>query len=122
MKNTLLAMALLLSASVASAAPAPAPVASSAPASTTIALEVFGLNCSLCSEKMKTKLMQLSGARDIEPRLECGKIYLDMPAGAKLNEHGLSAALKENGFTYDGANPAKKTLAEVRKTSPESCS
>lgn len=126
MKKTLLAAALLVSASFASAGPAPAmsatPAASSAPASTTLELDVFGLNCSLCSEAMKSKLMQLSGARDIEPRLECGKIYLDMPAGAHLNDRSLSATLKENGFTYEGAKPTKKSLADVRKTSPEKCS
>ena len=121
MKKILIAAALLASASFANAAPATS--ATSTPsASSTIELDVFGLNCSLCSDKMKAKLMQLSGARDIEPRLECGKIYLDMPAGARLNDKGLSATLKENGFTYDGAKPANKTMAEVRKTSPESCS
>lgn len=119
MNKILLAVALLASASFACAGPAP--VAASTPTSTTMELDVFGLNCSLCSEAMKTKLMQLSGARDIEPRLECGKIYLDMPTGAQLNDRSLTATLKENGFTYEGAKPAKKSLAEVRKTSPEKC-
>jgi len=79
------------------------------------------MNCSLCSEEMKTKLKKIAGAKDIEPRLECGKIYLDMPAGAQLNDRILSATLLSNGFTYEGAKPATKSLADVRKTAPDAC-
>lgn len=132
--NTLIASVAMASAALFSANPA-APVATASAitiASTTTAavdtatsrtleLAVFGLNCSLCSEEMKTKLKSVSGARDIEPRLECGKIYLDMPPGARMDIRGLSAVLLQNGFTYEGAKPAKKTLAEVRKTSPDAC-
>lgn len=119
MKKTYLTLALLASVSLANAAPAPH--AASAPAATTLELDVFGLNCSLCSDAMKAKLMKLSGARDIEPRLECGKIYLDMPAGVRFDDSKLPATLKENGFSYDGVKSTTKTLAEVRKTSPDAC-
>lgn len=113
MKKTLLALALVASIAGARANPAPS--------SNTVEVSVVGLNCSLCSEEMKTNLKTLSGAQDIEPRLECGKIYLAMPPGAQLNERLLSAALLKNGFTYEGAKPATKTLAAVRKTSPDAC-
>jgi hypothetical protein len=124
MKKTLVALSLLAGVSLAGAAPVAPAASTPAPptASTTLELDVIGLNCSLCTAAMKVKLMKLAGARDIEPRLECGKIYLDMPAGAKFNDRSLSATLLENGFTLEGAKPTNRTLAQVRKTPPESCS
>ena len=139
MKKSLLAFALLASSALATAGqvslftPAlpTAPVLASTPAaplasspavaSTTLELAVVGLNCTLCSDEMKSKLKNLSGAQDIEPRLECGKIYLDVPVGTRLNDRILSATLLQNGFTYGGAKPSKKSVAEVRKTKPEAC-
>jgi copper chaperone CopZ len=115
MKKTLFALALAMSASVITAATAsPLPL-------TTMELDVTGLNCSLCSAEMKTKLKTIAGATDIEPRLECGKIYLDVPPGVQLNERGLSAALLSNGFTYEGAKPSKKSMSDVRKTAEDKC-
>jgi copper chaperone CopZ len=115
MKKTLLALALAVSASCITAATAsPVP-------STTMELDVTGLNCSLCSAEMKTKLKTIAGATDIEPRLECGKIYLDVPKGAQLNESVLSAALLSNGFTFEGAKPSNKSMADVRKTAEDQC-
>lgn len=136
--NSIFASVVLASATVFGATPAVSPVAATAAStvaavatsstaavsqadSTTLELAVFGLNCSLCSAEMKTKLKALSGARDIEPRLECGKIYLDMPPGARLNERNLSATLLQNGFTFEGAKPSKKSIADVRKTAPDAC-
>ncbi|MBU9200425.1 hypothetical protein KTD31_03530 [Burkholderia multivorans] len=89
--------------------------------STVIAVNVEGLNCSLCSEEMKTKLKTLVGARDIEPRLECGKIYLDMPPGKQLDARQLAAMLRENGFTYQGAEPGKRPLSVIRSTAEDAC-
>lgn len=135
MKKSLLALALFASASLASAGQvslitpalgqspmlASTPAASPAGASTTLELAVVGLNCSLCSEEMKSKLKNLSGAQDIEPRLECGKIYVDVPVGTRLNDRILSATLLQNGFTYGGAKPSKKSVAEVRRAKQETC-
>lgn len=131
MKKSLLALALFASASLASAgqvslitpALGQSPMLASTPAgaSTTLELAVVGLNCSLCSEEMKSKLKNLSGAQDIEPRLECGKIYVDVPVGTRLNDRILSATLLQNGFTYGGAKPSKKSVAEVRKAKQETC-
>jgi hypothetical protein len=115
MKKTLFALALAAGAAcitAATAAPAPA---------TTMEVAVTGLNCSLCSAEMKNKLLSLSGATDIEPRLQCGKIYLDVPTGSQLKEQVLSAALLRNGFTFEGAKPSNKSMAEVRKTAEDKC-
>ena len=135
MKKSLLALALLASAALTHAGQlslvppaltstpplASTPASTPAVAATTLELAVVGLNCSLCSDEMKSKLKNLSGAQDIEPRLECGKIYLDVPVGTRLNDRILSATLLQNGFTYGGAKPSKKSVAEVRKTKPEAC-
>lgn len=89
--------------------------------STTIEANVFGLNCSLCSDEMKVTLKGLVGATDIEPRLECGKIYFEMPADAKFNDRALPSAMLAKGFTYEGFKQSKRTIAEVRKTPAEAC-
>ena len=115
MKKILLALSLLASAAGFQANAAPA-------ATTTMELDVFGLNCSLCSQEMKTKMKSLVGATDIEPRLECGKIYLELPKGMPLVADRLVATLASNGFTYEGSKVSSRTLAEVRKTAEDQCS
>lgn len=87
----------------------------------TLEVEVEGLNCALCTEAMKQEIKHKSGALDIEPRLECGRIYLSMPAGQKLNEGALSFMLMSNGFNLKGVKPAGKSLAQVRQTAKETC-
>jgi copper chaperone CopZ len=115
MNKTLIALALVAGASLITAATAsPAP-------STTMEMAVTGLNCSLCSAEMKSKLKTIAGATDIEPRLMCGKVYLDMPTGSQLNESVMSSTLKKSGFTFDGLKPANKSMADVRKTAEDDC-
>lgn len=115
MKPIFIARSLVMSALCSSAfAAAPA-------TSTTLEVNVVGLNCSLCSEEMKSKLKTLAGARDIEPRLECGKIYFDMPPGAQLDARILSATLMSRGFTYEGSQLSTKSVADVRKTAEDQC-
>jgi copper chaperone CopZ len=89
--------------------------------SQTVEVGVEGLNCTLCSDALKAKLKTLAGARDIEPRLECGKIYLEVPPDARLNERAVEAALRSNGFNYTGIKPASKSIAAVRKTAQGDC-
>lgn len=115
MKSTLPALAVLLGAVGFQAHAAPAPT-------TTMELNVFGLNCNLCSQEMKAKMKSLVGATDIEPRLECGKIYLELPKGVPLVADRLAATLASNGFTYEGSKVSNRTLAEVRKTAEDQCS
>ncbi len=98
-----------------------APTSSSAPASTpapaarqTLEVAVDGLNCALCSEAMKTSLKKVAGATDLEPRLECGRIYLEVDPSATLNEAGLSFALMSNGFNFKGVRPVPQSLKQVR--------
>lgn len=97
----------------ANTAPASTP-APAAAARQTLEVAVDGLNCALCSEAMKTSLKKVAGASDLEPRLECGRIYLEVDPSATLNEAGLSFALMSNGFNFKGVRPVSQSLAQVR--------
>ncbi len=105
---------LTLAACHASAAPnTPAPTKPSSTLSL-VELEVDGLNCALCSEAMKSALKSAAGAKDIEPRLECGRIYLEVAQGVPLNEAAVNFTLLANGFNLKGTQPSAKTMAQVR--------
>ena len=82
----------------------------------TLEVSVQGLNCALCGDAMKSTLKQITGARDIEPRLDCGRIYLEVPAekARQFNEAGLSYSLTANGFNLEGVRPVEQSLAQVR--------
>lgn len=84
--------------------------------SSTIEVSVQGLNCALCGDAMKASLKKVTGAKDLEPRLECGVIYLEMPPekASSLNEAGLSFTLMANGFNFKGARPVPESLSQLR--------
>ncbi len=83
-------------------------------ASDTIELQVEGLNCALCSEAMKADLKRVAGATDIEPKLECGRIYLQVAPGATLNEGAINMTLLANGFNLKSLQPSAQALSLVR--------
>lgn len=89
--------------------------AQAAGASRTVEVRVEGLNCTLCSEQMRQALKKNSGAQDIEPRLECGRIFLEMPAGREVNEAALNFTLIANGFNLKSVEPSRRPMAEIRK-------
>jgi hypothetical protein len=64
---------------------------------------------------MRAKLLQLSGARDIEPQVECGRIYLEVDKGAKVASGPLSLVLMTNGFNFKGLQPSAQSMAQVRE-------
>ena len=80
----------------------------------TMELKVAGLNCALCSEAMKSSLKKAAGATDIEPRLECGAIYLQVPPGTQPNEGALNFTLLANGFNFKSLGVSPKSIEEVR--------
>lgn len=82
----------------------------------TLEMQVTGLNCALCSEAMKDSLKKAANANDLEPRLECGRIYLQLPPEAQFNEGAVSFTLLANGFTFKSVQPTHKTLSEIRAT------
>ncbi len=93
----------------------PAQTPSVAPStSQTLELHVEGLNCALCSEAMRASLLKATGGRDIEPRLECGRIFVEVPQGAVLNESAVNFTLQANGFNLKDVAKASRSLEQVR--------
>lgn len=84
------------------------------PSGQTMELQVEGLNCTLCSEAMRAGLLKAAGGRDIEPRLECGRIFVEVPAGAVLNEGAINFTLQANGFNLKGVAKTPRSLEQVR--------
>lgn len=80
----------------------------------TVEVSVEGLNCALCSEAMKTSLKTAVGARDIEPRLECGRIYLEVERASQVNEGALMFTLTSNGFNLRSIRPSSMSIAQLR--------
>jgi hypothetical protein len=112
---TLTAVFALTGGMAAVAAPAGGPHASG-PATQTLRVAVEGLNCALCGDGMRASLKKVTGARDLEPRLECGAIYLEVPFEkvSSLNEAGLTFTLLSNGFNFKGIQPVPESLSKVR--------
>ncbi len=110
--NLLLAN-VLFAATCAMAAPSESPKPG---AEQTIELHVDGLNCALCSEAMKASLVKAAGAKAIEPRLECGRIYLQLDKAAQLNEGAVNMTLMANGFNLKSVQPSSKSWSAVRAT------
>jgi hypothetical protein len=79
----------------------------------TVQVEVDGLNCALCSEKMKTTLMTVAHADTVVPRLDCGKIFFDVSRGSQFNEVGLRTTLLSEGFTMGAVREMSASAATL---------
>jgi hypothetical protein len=122
MKKKLVFLSLFLSLNSAwSVTSTPAPTNNNKNMSETVQVDVEGLNCALCSESMKTSMLEISGAHDIEPRLECGRIYLEVTKGQRPNRWNLSNYLMTKGFNLKNITITNHSIAEIRKTPPEAC-
>lgn len=104
------AAALLVSAASLSA------WANNSPEPQTLELKVAGLNCALCGESLKNSLKKAAQATDVEPRLECGSIYLEVPSGTKPSEGALTFTLLASGVNFRSLEVSPKTLEEVRRS------
>lgn len=84
----------------------------------TVEVAVDGLNCALCSEKMKTQLKQAAGASHVVPRLDCGKIYFDLSKEKQLDEGALRMTLLTSGYSMTGVKdisvPADKAGSALK--------
>ena len=117
-KHVISALVLVLAAGSALASTTPV----TANATTeTLEMSVEGLNCALCSEALRSKMKAAAGAKDIEPRLECGRVYLEVPRGKQLNEAAMTFLLSANGFNLKGIKPADKSIPQVRKLASDAC-
>jgi hypothetical protein len=111
--SQLLALAATASLTFFLAGTAGAATSSAMPTQTQEA-SVVGLNCTLCSDEMRVSLKKATGAKDLEPRLECGRIYFETDPGASFNEAALTFTLTANGFTLKGVRPVPESLAQIR--------
>lgn len=80
----------------------------------TLELKVSGLNCALCSEQMKEAIVKATAATAIEPKLECGVIYIDTKKPPAEVEGALIWPLTSHGFNLVGVVPSQKTMAEAK--------
>lgn len=111
MKSVLAGLALMAATGLSWATPA----ASNPANSEVLEFAVQGLNCTLCSDAMKEKLVKLTGARDIEPQVECGRIYLEVDKGTKVPEGPVSLVMMSNGFNYKGMTSSSMSMTQVRE-------
>ena len=77
-------------------------------------LRVEGLNCALCSQQMRAALLKAAQASAIEPRLECGVIFLETRQTPAAAEAALGWTLTSHGFNLKGVERSALTLAEAK--------
>ncbi|KWT95525.1 MULTISPECIES: hypothetical protein [unclassified Variovorax] len=80
----------------------------------TLEVKVDGLNCALCSDQMRASLLKAADATAIEPKLECGVIFLETEKSPVATEAALGWTLTSHGFNLKSVERSRKTLEEVR--------
>ncbi|MNR71734.1 hypothetical protein D3C71_24120 [compost metagenome] len=78
-------------------------------------VKVQGLNCSLCSEQMRDSLRTAAQASDIEPKLECGVIFLQTEQSAEQAEATLRWPLMSNGFNLTSVEHSSRSMDAARE-------
>ena len=81
---------------------------------TTLEVKVEGLSCALCSAHLKEALKKAASASVIEPRLECGSIFLETNETPARTEAALSWPLMSNGFNLKSVEASGKTMEQAR--------
>lgn len=84
-------------------------------------VSVFGLNCGPCGEALRAQMQSTAGALDLEAKLECGKIFVDMAEGMQLNEGGLNLILLSKGYTLKGVKDSQISVAQAREMGDVLC-
>lgn len=78
-------------------------------------LQVQGLNCTLCSDEMKAEMMISGRASALEPKLECGVIFVETAIPKEQAKAALEPTLTKNGFNLLGVSESKLSMAEAGK-------
>jgi hypothetical protein len=65
---------------------------------------------------MRKSLKKITGAKDLEPKLECGRIYVEVDGDkvSSFNEAALTFTLMSNGFNFKGIRPVPESMSTVR--------
>lgn len=77
---------------------APATKESSAPQTKTFALNVTGMTCGSCAEKVEAALMGLDGVTGVSVNHETGRTVVMLKASAKIGQKEITAAIKDAGY------------------------
>lgn len=80
----------------------------------TLEVKLEGLNCALCSAHLTEALKQATGASAIEPRLECGSIFMETNETPARTEAAISWPLLTNGFNLKSVEPSEKTMDQAK--------
>jgi copper chaperone CopZ len=77
---------------------APATKESTAPQTKTFALNVTGMTCGSCAEKVEAALMGLDGVTGVSVNHETGRTVIMLKASAKIGEKEITSAIKDAGY------------------------
>lgn len=76
----------------------------------TLEVALKGLNCALCGEAIQNHLKQLVHASAVVPKLECERLFLEVPDGAPVNQMAMATYLLSEGFVLDSVKPVNLSL------------
>lgn len=94
----LTAPAFVFAAKGTSSTTAPAAKESAAPQTRTFALNVTGMTCGSCAEKVEAALMGLDGVTGVSVNHETGRTVVMLKASAKVGEKEITSAIKNAGY------------------------
>jgi copper chaperone CopZ len=77
---------------------APTTKESAAPQTKTFALNVTGMTCGSCAEKVEAALMGLDGVTGVSVNHETGRTVIMLKASAKIGEREITSAIKDAGY------------------------
>ncbi|KWU17916.1 hypothetical protein [Burkholderia cenocepacia] len=80
----------------------------------TLEAKVEGLNCALCSAHLRETLRVATQSTAVEPRLDCGSIFLETNVSPAAAEAAISWPLTSNGFTLKAVSPSALSLDQVK--------
>jgi hypothetical protein len=80
----------------------------------TLEAKVEGLNCALCSAHLRETLRQATQSTAVEPRLDCGSIFLETSVSPKEAEAAISWPLTSNGFNLKTVKPSPLSIEQAK--------
>ena len=86
------------SSSVAARSAAPVVAAASSTPPATVILQVEGMVCSKCTDRVENALMLMAGVKDARADLTSGEVKVEVASEAGTSAAALAAAVEELGF------------------------
>ena len=79
-----------------------APQQKTAPQTKTYAINVSGMTCGSCAEKVEAALMQLDGVTAVSVDHTSGRTIVMLKASSKVSQKDITAAIKDAGYDVRG--------------------